>query len=175
MGNLAKFWESISSRNFSWEMGKKIQNHNLRAKILIFPLEYAIHPWEDWRKTVLMIIIMILRVCSAGGNCPGIEGGLIISPNQLLRTYCRAATIKPFNTTSNILTVIFSSDASITSSGFRASWRRIEIKETSGIITSPNYPNLQTEGNLFQRVGVLNGPKDSNFLLHNMHGYRLRL
>ena len=25
---------------------------------------------------------MMLRVCSAGGNCPGIEGGLIISPNH---------------------------------------------------------------------------------------------
>ena len=37
--------------------------------------------------------------------------------------------------------------------------------ETSGSITSPNYPNLQTEGNLFRRVGVLNGPKGSRFQL----------
>ena len=39
------------------------------------------------------------------------------------------------------------------------------MTETSGMITSPNYPNLQTEGNLFERVGVLNGPKGSRFQL----------
>jgi len=82
-----------------------------------------------------------------------------------LGTYCDNANIKPFNTTSNLLTLIFSSDETISRSGFRASWRRIEIVKTSGIITSPNYPNLQTEGNLHQRVGVLNGPKGSRFQL----------
>ena len=137
------------------------------------------------------MIMMILRVCSEGGRCPGTEGGIIISPhhpfnypvkrdinytietlqgsiieltflafdleasrntgqggcydsvrsvlegkengvtwcfrlidsdNELLGTYCENSNIKPFNTTSNILTVIFSSDESITGSGFRAEW-----------------------------------------------------
>ena len=90
---------------------------------------------------------------------------MIDSDNELLGTFCENANIEPFNTTSNLLTLIFSSDDSITKSGFRASWRRIKITETSGMITSPNYPNLQTEGNLFQRVGVLNGPKGSRFQL----------
>ena len=89
---------------------------------------------------------------------------IIDSDNEILGTYCETANIKPFNSTSNRLTVIFSSDESITRPGFRASWRRIEMKETSGKITSPGYPNLQS-GELFERVAVLNAPKGSRFQL----------
>jgi len=89
---------------------------------------------------------------------------IIDSHGEILGTHCETVNIQPFNTTSNRLTVIFSSDESITRSGFRASWRRIEMKETSGMITSPGYPNLAS-GNVLERVAVLNGPKRSRFQL----------
>merc|ERR1711936_321741 len=90
---------------------------------------------------------------------------IIDSDNEILGTYCEKTTIKPFNSTSNTLVIIFSSDEEITRSGFKASWRRIEMTEKTGKITSTNYPNLQTEGDSIERVGVLNGPKGSRFEL----------
>merc|ERR1739848_95443 len=89
---------------------------------------------------------------------------IIDSDNEILGTYCETVTITPFNSTSNSLTVIFTSDESTTRPGFRASWRRIEMKETSGKITSPGYPNLQA-GDFFKRAGGLNAPKGSRFQL----------
>merc|ERR1712241_717398 len=89
---------------------------------------------------------------------------IIDSDGEILGTHCETADIKPFNTTSNLLTLIFSSDESITRSGFRASWRRIEMTETSGKITSPGYPILQS-GTYLERVAVLNAPKGSRFQL----------
>lgn len=90
---------------------------------------------------------------------------IIDSDNEMLGVYCEQTKIKPFNSTSNVLVITFSSDEEITRSGFRASWRRIEMKDKSGMITSPGYPNLSTEGPIFRRVGVLNGPKGSRFQL----------
>jgi len=89
---------------------------------------------------------------------------IIDSDNEILGTYCESVNIKPFNSTSNRLTIIFTSDEDITRSGFRASWRRIEIKETSGKLTSPGYPNLPS-GDIFERVAALNAPKGSRFQL----------
>merc|ERR1712241_26729 len=89
---------------------------------------------------------------------------IIDSDEEILGTHCETVNIKPFNSTSNRLTVIFSSDESITRPGFRASWRRIEMKETAGLITPPGYPNLQS-GDLLEKVAVLNGPKGSRFQL----------
>ena len=39
------------------------------------------------------------------------------------------------------------------------------MTEKTGKITSTNYPNLQTEANSVDRLGVLNGPKGSRFEL----------
>jgi len=90
---------------------------------------------------------------------------IIDSDNEILGTYCETVTINAFNSTSNSLYLIFTSDEDITRPGFRASWRRIEMKETSGKITSPGYPNLQSSGEIFKRVAVLNAPKGSRFQL----------
>ena len=89
---------------------------------------------------------------------------IIDSDGEILGTYCETANIQPFNSTSNRLYVIFTSDESNTRPGFRATWRRIELKETSGKITSPGYPNLPS-GDLLKRVAVLNAPKGSRFQL----------
>merc|ERR1712193_316035 len=89
---------------------------------------------------------------------------IIDSDGEILGTHCDTDNINPFNSTSNSLTLIFSSDESITRPGFRASWRRIELTETSGKIASPGYPILQS-GSYLERVAVLNAPKGSRFQL----------